>query len=302
MNKYELAAQLRTLEQRQHQLLAMLRDFIDDSEFIQGSTFALPPHDPKQETRYDTPSIPVTPAHGLEALYAAHHAWGHLYADAGENTRLVYRLPGAIQIHSRHNEELVGIIDAINADRKTFRDLVTNSGTIIGGPNTRWEFLHSKGMFEGLITLQFYRQITVAGDTARSISFCWAHKNTMQRMTKQQIIGTLRASQDSPPRHVIDPAGWIAQLEDEIVLLSALSDDARLVIRRPNPVHPQAWLVEGDRRRMQVASTPVLILGAQKVKIGLLKNYDITQKRPPRQAKTTANEPLISRLWLYQEQ
>lgn len=42
MNKYELAAQLRTLEQRQHQLLAMLRDFIDDSEFIQGSTFALP--------------------------------------------------------------------------------------------------------------------------------------------------------------------------------------------------------------------------------------------------------------------
>lgn len=74
------------------------------------------------------------------------------------------------------------------------------------------------------------------------------------------------------------------------MLLSALSDDARLVIRRPNPVHPQAWLVEGDSRRMQVASTPVLILGAQKVKIGLLKNYDVTQKRPPRQTKT-ANEP-----------
>lgn len=76
------------------------------------------------------------------------------------------------------------------------------------------------------------------------------------------------------------------------MLLSALSDDARLVIRRPNPVHPQAWLVEGDSRRMQVASTPVLILGAQKVKIGLLKNYDVTQKRPPRQTK----KPPMSRL------
>ncbi len=43
MNKHELAAQLRVLERRQHQLLAMLRDFIDDSELIQGSTFALPP-------------------------------------------------------------------------------------------------------------------------------------------------------------------------------------------------------------------------------------------------------------------
>lgn len=167
MNKHELAAQLRVLERRQHQLLAMLRDFIDDSELIQGSTFALPPHDPRQDTRYDTPSITVTPAHGLEALYAAHHAWGHLYDDAGENTRLVYRLPGAIQIHSRHSEELFGIIEAINADRKTFRDLVTNSGPILGGPNTRWEFLHSKGIFEGLITVHFYQQITLAGDTVR---------------------------------------------------------------------------------------------------------------------------------------
>ncbi|WP_270820005.1 DNA replication terminus site-binding protein [Aeromonas sp. Y311-2] len=301
MDKYELAAQLRTLMQRQHQLLSMLRDYLDKKDLIQASAYALPPDDPDIDTRQDTQFIGVAPSHGAEALHAAQHAWGHLFAGAEENTRLVYRLPGAVQINSRHNEELAGIITAINSDRQTFRNLVTNSESIIGSHSARYEFLRGPNMFPMLITLQLYRQITTANETLRSISFCWAHKTVMQRVTKQQIIGMLRASQESPPRHVIDQASWVDKLNDELRLLTPLHEDARLVIRRPQPVHPQAWLVEGNSRRMQVASTPVLILGGQKVKIGNLKDYDITQKRAPRQTKSTANEPLISRIWLYEE-
>lgn len=302
MDRYELAAQLRAIMHRQHQLLAMLRDYLHDNDLIQAHTFAMPPFDQQTETRADIQAIPITHSAGRPAMQAAIEAWGHLFAGTDENTRLVYRLPGVLQIHSRFTEEITGIVTAINADRQRFRQLVTQSGPLLGSHNVRYEFLRSPSMFPRLITLQLYRQITLADHTLRTVSFCWAHKHTMQRTSKTQMMEMLQSSQDAPPHHVIDAAQWREQIADEMVLLSQLPNDARLVIRRPQPVQPQAWMVnDAHQRRMQVASTPILILGERPAKIGRLKDYDATQKRAARRPKTTPNDALIPRLWLYQE-
>ena len=95
---------------------------------------------------------------------------------------------------------------------------------------------------------------------------------------------------------------WIEQLEKEKELLASLPADAQLQIRRPLPVQPQAWLTTAAGPKMVVASTPLLILSPNKIAMGELSDYDANNRRAPRRPKSTADEPLIPRLWLYQKE
>ena len=70
---------------------------------------------------------------------------------------------------------LAGIVLQINADREEFKSLVT-SAPALSHPEDRHEFLHSRSMFPGLMTLQLYRQIPLPSLEVRSVSFCCVNR------------------------------------------------------------------------------------------------------------------------------
>lgn len=300
MELSQLSIRLHDIMTRQVQQLALLREYLIGAQLIQAKVFALPPHDPDAETRNEV-FIPTQHFSGHEALMAAIDAWGRLSAFPGENTRLVFRLPGAIQVHSDDNDLLAGIVLQINADREEFKSLVT-SAPALSHPEDRHEFLHSRSMFPGLMTLQLYRQIPLPSLEVRSVSFCWAHKNSQKNVTRDSLLRSIAHAQQCPPKSMIDPSDWIEQLEKEKELLASLPADAQLQIRRPLPVQPQAWLTTAAGPKMVVASTPLLILSPNKIAMGELSDYDANNRRAPRRPKSTADEPLIPRLWLYQKE
>jgi DNA replication terminus site-binding protein len=300
MELTQLSVDLRAIMSRQVEHLAMLREYLLGAQLIQASIFELPAPDAGAETRQET-FIPTLHVTGQSALLTAIDAWGHISARTDESTRLVYRLPGALQLNSDDNDVIAGIVHHINQGRLTFKELVTSS-PFLARPEDRHEFLHGHSMFPGLITLQMYRQIPMAPPGLRTVTFAWAHKHSQKNVTRDQILKAVNTAQETPPAHLIDPAIWISQLEAEKVLLASLPADTPLQIRRPLPVQPQIWLRSVGQPRMVVASTPLLILSPDKVKIGVLKDYNANQRRAPRQPKLTADEPLISRLWLYQKE
>lgn len=302
MEKQLLTHALNELMNRQIQLLQVFHQLLLDSQFIQGKVFALPQPEQTAETREDGP-ITITPTIGPGALEQAIFAWRHLYAEPHENTRLVYRLPGVIQVVTSEPEYLSNVVRFINEDRQAFKELVLAS-EFLKRPDDRHQFLHSHSLFPMLITLHMYRQIPMAPDNISSASFCWANKCSQQRTSRDAVLQQLLVSQGRPPKHVIDHDAWARQMEEEMVELQRLPADAQLQVRRPLPVQPQMWVnckQDGipSSRQMFVASTPMLIIGDRTVKIGELHDYDPQQRREPRQARLASDEPINPRLWLY---
>lgn len=298
MNRSDLAQQLHMIMDAHQQKLTMLEEFLLADGYCQAKVFHLPEIDREADTRV-CDYIPVTTSIGEDAFRAALHAWGHIFASPGENTRLVYRLPGAIQVDSQDPDLIQRLVESINADRSMFRELITSSEAIKHS-EARFEFLHAPHMFPMLITLQMYRQIPASFDpTMSSVSFCWTNKIISQKTTREKILKSLMRARDYPPPNTTDMSAWIAQVDHEISLVSALSPSTVLQHRRPAPVVPQAWLQPARASpRMVVASTPVLIMGGQRLKIGNFRDYDATNRRKPIEPANQP-DPLIPRLWLY---
>ena len=302
MDKAELQHALDFIMNAQQQKLVVLHEYVMAAQLKQAKVFHLPPIDPDAETR-DCQFISVTTDRGEEARLAALKAWGHLYASEGENTRLVFRLPGAVQLASPDADIIAALVDQINEERTLFKNLITGKENPFKNSEERHEFIHQRGLFPMLITLHMYRKIPFASNELSSISFCWANKHAMKNTDKTIQIKALTKAQSHPPKHFIDPSNWIAQLENEKAILDALPADTKLQLRRPLPVQPQAWLVDVEKnRRMIVASTPILILSERNIRIGELASYDSNNVRKSRLPRQTADEPLIDRLWLYLKQ
>lgn len=302
MDKTELQHALDFIMKAQQQKLVVLHEYVMAAQLKQAKVFHLPAVDPDAETR-DCQFISVTTNSGEEARLSALKTWGHLYASEGENTRLVFRLPGAVQLASPDADIIAALVDQINEERALFKDLITGKDNPFKNSEERHEFIHQRGLFPMLITLHLYRQIHLAKADLKSISFCWANKPAMKNTNKDEVMKSLTNAQNHPPRYVIDSANWVDQIEQEKLIIGALPATAKLQFRRPLPTSPQAWLVDVDKnRRMIVASTPILILSENKIKIGNLSSYDNQKRRKPRVQKSTADEPLIDRLWLYLKQ
>lgn len=301
MNKSELSQQLHDIMDSHKQKITMLEEFLLTDHFFLAKVFRLPEPEREEETRV-TDFIPVTELSGADALHAALHAWGHVFAEAGENTRLVYRLPGVIHIPASDPVLIQRLVESINADRFMFRDLITTSEEL-AHPEHRFEFLHAPHMFPGLITLQMYRQIHASfNPNLTSVSFSWANKNVIQNTTREKLLKSLTRARNHPPPNTTNSEAWVKQVEHEISIVEALSPSASLQHRRPVPVIPQAWLQHSEGKpRMAVASTPILIIGEQQIKkVGRLKHYDAARRRKPSKSINQA-ELIIPRLWLYEK-
>ncbi len=300
MNKSELSQQLHDIMDSHKRKITMLEEFLLADQFCQAKVFRLPEPEREDETRVSD-FIPVTEMSGQDAFRAALYAWGHVYAEVGENTRLVYRLPGAIQLPASDPVLIQRLIESINADRSRFRHLVT-SAEELSHPEYRFEFLHAPHMFPMLITLQMYRQIHASFDPGlSSVSFNWANKNVIQNTTREKVLKSLTRAWNYPPKNTTDISAWREQVDREISIIEALSPSASLQHRRPVPVIPQAWLPYSDSKpRMVVASTPILIIGDQRLKIGKLKDYNASRRSKPTETAHQP-EPIIPRLWLYEK-
>lgn len=303
MEKQLLTLELHELMDRQIQLLQTLQRLLLDSQFIQGKVFSFPQPEQGNDLREDGP-IYIDTVTGPAAVERAIFAWRHLFALPTESTRLVYRLPGALQLLPEEPDYLYHLVTQINHDRALFKERVLGAD-FLQHPNARYEFLHAHSMFPMMITLHMYRQIPLAPPGTRNVSFCWANKCSQSRTTRDAMIQLLSRSQDTPPPHVIDHDAWFEQLEEEKANLYSLPADTPLQIRRPLPVHPQMWVVSQDdsgttKRQMFVASLPMLIIGDRTVKIGDFRDYNPLARRPSRQARITHEQPFNQRLWLYQ--
>lgn len=136
----------------------------------------------------------------------------------------------------------------------------------------------------------------------QNVSSISKNDNSQKNVTRDSLLRSIAHAQQCPPKSMLDPSDWIEQLEKEKELLASLPADAQLQIRRPLPVQPQAWLTTAAGPKMVVASTPLLILSPNKIAMGELPDYDANNRRAPRRPKSTADEPLIPRLWLYQKE
>lgn len=299
MQKQLLTLTLNELMDQQIQQLNQLHQHLLASRLVQAKVFTLPAPEYGEHQKPDAP-IEVGRLTDAEAFTRALASWRHMFAGPGENTRLAYRLPGAVQVSPAEPDRVLQLVREINECRKAFKAAMMDAD--FKSANERFEFLHAPGMFPMLITLHMFRAIPLAPPESRSVSFCWANKPVMQRLTKEAVMENLEASCQTPPKHIVDPAAWQAQLEQEMVSLTTLPAGTQLQIRRPAPVQPQAWVYYGPprTRRMFVAATPLLVVGESPIKIGDLKDYDpTTNSSPPTSPRLTDSEPLIPRLWLY---
>ncbi|MDA1382237.1 DNA replication terminus site-binding protein [Plesiomonas shigelloides subsp. oncorhynchi] len=120
----------------------------------------------------------------------------------------------------------------------------------VGNPDQRFEAVHSR--FPMMITLQATRYLKVLPCNTTRISFAWqkpiASKSDHDKLNRQSLLEKLTQERRYPPVNIamqLDGDIWAAQIEEEIALVEALPENARLRYRRVLREVPQAnWVYE----------------------------------------------------------
>ncbi|NMS52682.1 DNA replication terminus site-binding protein, partial [Vibrio parahaemolyticus] len=123
-----------------------LSDSINASDLIGAEVYKLPTV-PKAKEHVDVTEIPVESIKDEFALYEGLRSYKKLYGEEGISTKVVFRLPGYIQVGSS-NSNIKEIIGRINKHK----DLFTSAVLKIDGPKKKHDIVHS--LFPGLITKQ----------------------------------------------------------------------------------------------------------------------------------------------------
>lgn len=197
-------------------------------------------------------TIPVTEIHGgneltplLMKIYRQFYAPEPEGRDDEPSTKIVQRYPG-IAVCSGSHEELTELIGQVNQAKDAFAAAIK----AVGNPDQRFEAVHSR--FPMMITLQATRYLKVLPCNTTRISFAWqkpiASKSDHDKLNRQLLLEKLTQERRYPPVNIamqLDGDIWAAQIEEEIALVEALPENARLRYRRVLREVPQAnWVYE----------------------------------------------------------
>ena len=138
------------------------------------------------------------------------------------------------------------LIDQINQHKLDFKALVQQAG----GRDEKFDLVHTA--LPGVITLQVYRKLTLLAGELQSLGFTWADKQTINRLSREQVLEMLERSRRYIPA-LSNNEEWSKMVDQEVYDIRRLPADAELRIRRPVKTHPMINLLWLERTPAQAA-------------------------------------------------
>lgn len=277
--RYDLISDLHSCMNTLESELAQLQQDIEALPLLIARVFSLPPvekgHEHEAITRID-----VEQHLGIHARTLALAHFRRLFIQHQSeklSTKAAVRLPGALclECDEAARVQLEQRVTHINALKARLEHMITVES---GLPSeARFEFVHQH--LRGLITLNAYRTITLL-DAPDSLRFGWANKNLIKNVQRKEIIEklekSLKAGRSQAPW---SREQWAEKVQEELALVRALPDSARLKIKRPVKVQPVARVWRADeKKQIQLACpSPILVMCRDRSQVpvlGELLNYD----------------------------
>ncbi|MCF5727264.1 DNA replication terminus site-binding protein [Aeromonas veronii] len=293
MDTFTPTAALRQQMEAIEASLNQLADLLGQLELQEAHVYPLPPvaqgeeHDPIEQ-------IEVGYLNGEAALAATLAAYRDHSARPGCSTKATHRLPGWLRFPAAAAPLLQPLIDQINQHKLDFKALVQQAG----GRDEKFELVHTA--LPGVITLQVYRKLTLLTGELQSLGFTWADKQTINRLSREQVLEMLERSRRYIPA-LSNNEEWSKMVDQEVYDIRRLPADAELRIRRPVKTHPMInllWLERTPRKQQIKASLPLLLCSDTPPAVTHLGNYP-PKSRQARRDRKIGGEPIIERLHLY---
>ncbi|MFQ2298319.1 DNA replication terminus site-binding protein [Aeromonas dhakensis] len=293
METFTPTAALRQQMERLEEALARLADQLTQLELLEAHVYPLPAV-AQGEEHEPIDTITVGYLDGEEALAATLAAYRDHSARAGCSTKATHRLPGWLRLPAASAPLLRPLIDEINECKLTFKALVQQAGS----RDEKFELVHRA--LPGVITLQVYRKLTLLEGDLHSLGFTWADKQSINRLSREQVLEMLERSRRYVPA-LSDNEEWSKMVDQEVYDIRRLPADAELRIRRPVKTHPMInllWLDREPRKQQIKASLPLLLCSDSPPAVTHLGHYP-PKLRQARRDRKIGGEPVIERLHLY---
>lgn len=271
-----------------NELFNELSDSISASDLIAAELYKLPPV-PKAKEHVDVAEIQVSPIRDELALYEGLRSYRKLYGEEGISTKVVFRLPGYIQVGGS-NRNIIEIVGRINKHKDLFKSAVLK----IDGPKKKHGIVHS--LFPGLITKQLYRSL-YAVENISYMGFFWTNKFVTYKTDKDELIASIKKQIQHPPKGK-DPKEWESFLNGEVTDIQRLPAGSELRIKRPVRVSA-AVNTDCEESPQLSAHLPIIIVQDRPVTISPLLDYDSSLRRCVRSDSKIGGKPIIKRLHLY---
>lgn len=293
MDTFTPTAALRQQMDALEEALARLARQLSQLPLLEAHVYPLPAV-PQGQEHEPIEQIEVGYLGGEEALAATLAAYQDHSARPGCSTKATHRLPGWLRFSAASASQLRPLIEEINARKLAFKGLVQQAG----GRDEKFELVHRA--LPGVITLQVYRKLTLLEGELHSLGFTWADKQSINRLSREQVLEMLERSRRYIPA-LSNNEEWSKMVDQEVYDLRRLPADAELRIRRPVKTHPMSNLLWQDRepRKQQLkASLPLLLCSDTQPGVTHLGHYP-PKLRQARRDRKIGGTPIIERLHLY---
>ncbi|WP_421238714.1 DNA replication terminus site-binding protein [Aeromonas enteropelogenes] len=293
MDTFTPTAALRQKMEAIEDSLARLAALLHQLELKEAHVYPLPPV-PQGEEHDPIERIEVGYLCGEEALAATLAAYQDHSARPGCSTKATHRLPGWLRFPAATAPLLAPLIEEINRHKLEFKGLVQQAG----GRDEKFELVHTA--LPGVITLQVYRKLTLLDGELQSLGFTWADKQTINRLSREQVLEMLERSRRYVPA-LSNNEEWSKMVDQEVYDIRRLPADAELRIRRPVKTHPMInllWQARTPRKQQIKASLPLLLCADSSPAVTHLGHYP-PKSRQARRDRKIGGEPIIERLHLY---
>lgn len=280
----QIQAQIHRLNHLQKQLTAAIY-----AEHVSAAVvYQLPDIEPDQSVAHTRP-IEVTPCYGTKALETGTQALINLHAKSNHSTRFAVRMPGVLSLKVQDFSEMQHCVAEINAQK----DLIKKTLLQVQDANQRYKLLHDP--FPLIITLNVYRKIRLL-TLPQLIQFNWANKKSITKVSKYDVLKRLYAQKEQC--ETLQQFDGAQKVQQEIQLVSQLSDHAPLRINRTLPMQPIANI--NKKESQFICTTPIIVLHDtdQAPEIWDLKHYD-PDKNNHRYRSSHNWLPIIPRINLY---
>ncbi|BDC81693.1 DNA replication terminus site-binding protein [Aeromonas hydrophila] len=293
METFTPTAALRQQMERLEQALDNLAAQLEQLELLEAHVYPLPAV-PQGQEHEPIEQIEVGYLGEEAALAATLSAYRDHSARPGCSTKATHRLPGWLRFPAACAPLLRPLIDEVNECKLAFKALVQQAG----GRDEKFELVHRA--LPGVITLQVYRKLTWLQGELHSLGFTWADKQSISRLSREQVLEMLERSRRYIPA-LSNNEEWSKMVDQEVYDIRRLPADAELRIRRPVKTHPMINLLWQDRepRKQQLkASLPLLLCSDTQPAVTHLGHYP-PKLRQARRDRKIGGEPIIERLHLY---
>ena len=293
MDTFTPTAALRQQMDALEEALARLARQLGQLPLLEAHVYPLPAV-PQGQEHEPIEQIEVGYLGAEEALAATLAAYQDHSARPGCSTKATHRLPGWLRFSAASASQLRPLIEEINARKLAFKGLVQQAG----GRDEKFELVHRA--LPGVITLQVYRKLTLLEGELHSLGFTWADKQSINRLSREQVLEMLERSRRYIPA-LSNNEEWSKMVDQEVYDLRRLPADAELRIRRPVKTPPMINLLWQDRepRKQQLkASLPLLLCSDTQPGVTHLGHYP-PKLRQARRDRKIGGEPIIERLHLY---